>query len=112
MGWDHLRGLDRLRFLGKRIQVVALWIVTRFGRILSVLGLGFGRRLAQVVPELIRLGEVDLDLELVADRMRLEIGPSVALDERIILLGLVVAETLGLQLLLVLLRGRHRDGLC
>jgi hypothetical protein len=92
--------LYRLRNCRKEI---AFRIVSFLGRIFSELSTSIGRRLWQVVPNLIRLRKINLDLFFVCDRMKLEFGPCATFDKRIVFLRLSVMKSLGLQLLLGLL---------
>jgi hypothetical protein len=83
--------------------------VATFGRILSVLSLGFSGGLAKVVPHLVLLVQVGLDLVDVALHLVVvKLGPRAALGEWIIFPGLVVLKALSVQLILGLLRSWHR----
>lgn len=110
--WRSPWRLRRFRGLGNSTQEVAVRVVARLRRIFGVLRPEFCRRLPKIVPDLILLRKVHLDLVLVVDFLRVELGPGVTAHELVILPRLVVLMTLGIKHLFSPSGRRHRDGVC
>lgn len=112
--WTLLIGISLRRHnrswlwrFGNRGQEVSFAVVSWLRWVFGVLCSRLCRIPAKIIPYLVLFGEVDLDLGLVGDWLKLEFCPGVTLDKGIILSRLVVVGTLGLQLVLCLSRGRH-----
>lgn len=51
------------------VQKICIGIISKHGEILGILSFGFGRRFSEVEPQLLRLGNIHLDLTWVFDRL-------------------------------------------